>query len=142
MFNVFAPGPLGVPFVVLLAVVTGLFTLVPLVGRSIIYLCIAGVFAVQAASTDPALLWYPLVFVQQIRPVLAHPDRERTAVTSGPTLAAYAERPGDEADTDSEGGTPGYSAAAVSVHRSSVLFCPEQPLHSRWVQPLQTCAVP
>jgi len=46
VFNVFAPGPLGVRFVVLLAVVTGLFTLVPLVGRSIIYLSIAGVFAV------------------------------------------------------------------------------------------------
>jgi len=62
LFNVFAPGTLAIPYVVLLAVVTGLFTLVPLVGRSVIYLFIAGLFALQATSTDPTLLWYPLLF--------------------------------------------------------------------------------
>jgi len=62
LFNVFAPGTLAIPYVVLLAVVTGLSTLVPLVGRSVIYLFIAGLFALQATSTDPTLLWYPLLF--------------------------------------------------------------------------------
>ncbi|MDF9748214.1 AI-2E family transporter [Natrinema salsiterrestre] len=42
---------------------TGLFTLVPLVGRSIIYIAIAGTLAVQAATVDPRLLWFPIAFL-------------------------------------------------------------------------------
>jgi predicted PurR-regulated permease PerM len=63
VFNVFAPGTLAIPSVVLLAVITGIFTLVPLVGRSIVYLFIAVLLGIQAVSTDPTLLWYPLVFL-------------------------------------------------------------------------------
>ncbi|WP_254763711.1 AI-2E family transporter [Natrinema marinum] len=63
LFNVFAPGGLAIPSAVLFAVVTGLFTLVPLVGRSIVYVAIAGTLAVQAATVDPRLLWFPLAFL-------------------------------------------------------------------------------
>jgi predicted PurR-regulated permease PerM len=63
VFNAFAPGTLTIPSVVLLAVITGLFTLVPLVGRSIIYFFIAALLGIQAVSTDSTLLWYPLLFV-------------------------------------------------------------------------------
>ena len=62
-FDLLAPGDLAIPSIVLLAVVTGVFTLVPLVGRSIVYFLIAGVMAAQAATTDPRLLWYPVVFL-------------------------------------------------------------------------------
>ncbi|MFD1588922.1 AI-2E family transporter [Halorientalis brevis] len=61
--NVVAPGQLRIPSAVLLGVITGVFTLVPLVGRSIVYFLIAAVMGVQAATTDPRLLWYPLVFL-------------------------------------------------------------------------------
>ncbi|MFA9418380.1 AI-2E family transporter [Natrinema sp. HArc-T2] len=63
VFNLFAPGGLAIPSAVLFAVVTGLFTLVPLVGRSIVYFAIAATLAVQAAAVDPRLLWFPLVFL-------------------------------------------------------------------------------
>ncbi|WP_083898827.1 AI-2E family transporter [Natronococcus jeotgali] len=63
VFNVVAPGGLAIPSAMLFAVVTGLFTLVPLVGRSIIYFAIAGTLAVQAATVDPRLLWFPVAFL-------------------------------------------------------------------------------
>ena len=62
VFNFFAPGGLLIPTAILLAVVTGLFTLVPLVGRSVVYLGIAAVLALGAIQGDSTLLWYPLVF--------------------------------------------------------------------------------
>ena len=61
-FNAVAPAGLLIPSVVLLGVVTGVFTLIPMVGRSIIYLFIAALLAIQAVSVDPRLLWYPVVF--------------------------------------------------------------------------------
>ncbi|MDS0477225.1 AI-2E family transporter [Natrinema sp. 1APR25-10V2] len=63
VFNVVAPGGLAIPSAVLFAVVTGLFTLVPLVGRSIVYFAIAATLAVQAATVDPRLLWFPIAFL-------------------------------------------------------------------------------
>jgi predicted PurR-regulated permease PerM len=63
VFDLLAPGDIAIPSIVLLAVVTGVFTLVPLVGRSIVYFLVAGVMGVQAATTDPRLLWYPVVFL-------------------------------------------------------------------------------
>ena len=62
VFNFFAPGNILIPATILLAVVTGLFTLVPLVGRSIIYLGIAAVLALGAIQLNPTLVWYPLLF--------------------------------------------------------------------------------
>lgn len=62
VFNFFAPGGLLIPTAILLAVVTGLFTLVPLVGRSVVYLGIAAVLALGAIQGDSTLLWYPIVF--------------------------------------------------------------------------------
>lgn len=63
LFNVFAPGSLTIPSAVLLGVITGVFTLVPLVGRSIVYFLIAAVLGIQAVTTQPTLLWYPIVFL-------------------------------------------------------------------------------
>jgi len=62
VFNLFAPANLLIPVAVLLAVVTGIFTLVPLVGRSVVYLAIAAFLAVGAVQRDPTALWYPVVF--------------------------------------------------------------------------------
>ena len=62
-FNFVAPGGLAIPSAVLFAVLTGFFTLVPLVGRSIVYVSIAGILAAQAATVDPRLLWFPIAFL-------------------------------------------------------------------------------
>ena len=62
IFNFFAPGNLLIPVTIMLAVITGIFTLVPLVGRSVVYLAIAAVLAVEAIQQDPTALWYPIVF--------------------------------------------------------------------------------
>ena len=61
-FNIIAPGTLSIPNVVLFAVITGVFTLIPLVGRSVVYLAIVVVLALQALDTVPTLLWFPAVF--------------------------------------------------------------------------------
>ena len=61
--NAIAPAGLVIPSAVLLGVITGIFTLVPMVGRSIIYILIAAILGVQAASTNPQLLWYPVAFL-------------------------------------------------------------------------------
>jgi len=62
IFNLLAPSGLAIPSVALLALLTGLFTLVPLVGRSIIYLSITLYLAFQASQQNPALIWYPILF--------------------------------------------------------------------------------
>lgn len=62
VFNFFAPGNLLIPATIMLAVVTGLFTLVPLVGRSIIYLGITALLAIGAIQLSTTLVWYPLLF--------------------------------------------------------------------------------
>jgi predicted PurR-regulated permease PerM len=62
LFNLVAPGALTIPSVLLLAVVTGVFTLIPLVGRSIVYALIVALLSVQALGVDPRLLWVPAAF--------------------------------------------------------------------------------
>jgi predicted PurR-regulated permease PerM len=62
VFNFLAPGNLAIPSAVLLAVVTGVFTLIPLVGRSIVYAFIVALLSVQAVNTNPRLLWVPVLF--------------------------------------------------------------------------------
>jgi predicted PurR-regulated permease PerM len=62
LFNAFAPADLLIPSALLLAVVTGVFTLIPLVGRSIVYALIVALLSVQAVEVSSTLLWVPLVF--------------------------------------------------------------------------------
>ena len=62
VFNVFAPNNLLIPATILLAVITGIFTLVPLVGRSVVYLAISAFLALGAIQLNPTDLWYPVVF--------------------------------------------------------------------------------
>ncbi|MGM0590999.1 MAG: AI-2E family transporter [Halobacteriota archaeon] len=61
--NLLAPASLSIPNTILLAVITGVMTLVPLVGRSIVYFLIVGIMAVQALAVNPAPLWYPIAFL-------------------------------------------------------------------------------
>ncbi|SDN22334.1 Predicted PurR-regulated permease PerM [Halogranum gelatinilyticum] len=62
-FNLVAPPGMRIPAPIPLAVVTGLFTVIPLVGRSIVYFVVAGYLATVAVRTDPTSLWFPLAFL-------------------------------------------------------------------------------
>jgi len=62
VFNLVAPAPLRIPTALLLAVVTGLFTLVPLVGRSVVYAFIVAFLGLRAYNADQSLLWIPVAF--------------------------------------------------------------------------------
>jgi predicted PurR-regulated permease PerM len=50
LFNLVAPAGIVIPSAVLLAVVTGVFTLIPLVGRSIVYAFIVALLAIQTST--------------------------------------------------------------------------------------------
>ncbi|WP_121743200.1 AI-2E family transporter [Natronorubrum halophilum] len=60
--NVIAPTGLEIPQVLLLAIVTGLASVIPLVGRNIVYASIVGYLALTAIRTDPTALWFPVAF--------------------------------------------------------------------------------
>ncbi|WP_433631877.1 AI-2E family transporter [Halomicrococcus sp. NG-SE-24] len=62
LLNFVAPPSMAIPMTVLVAIATGLATLVPLVGRSIVYLLVVLYLGVVAVRTDPTLLWFPLLF--------------------------------------------------------------------------------
>lgn len=57
-----APAPLSVPTPTLLALATGVATLIPLVVGKVVYLPVAGYLALEASRTDPGLLWFPAAF--------------------------------------------------------------------------------
>jgi predicted PurR-regulated permease PerM len=57
-----APPGLSIPHPMLLAVVTGLVSAVPLVGRNVLYAIVIVYLGVIAIRTDPASLWFPALF--------------------------------------------------------------------------------
>ncbi|KAB1190709.1 MULTISPECIES: AI-2E family transporter [Haloferax] len=62
-FNLIAPSGLQIPAPIPLAVITGIFTIVPLVGRSIVYAIVTAYLVVVALQSNPSALWFPLLFV-------------------------------------------------------------------------------
>ncbi len=59
----FAPPGVRVPYPTLLGLLTGVASLIPVVGMKLVYLPMAIVIGVEAYLADPSLLWYPIVFV-------------------------------------------------------------------------------
>ncbi|MFB6178960.1 MAG: AI-2E family transporter [Halorientalis sp.] len=57
-----APPSTGVPFPVLLGLLTGIFTIVPVVGMKLIYLPYTAYLLVEAVRNSAVPLWYPIVF--------------------------------------------------------------------------------
>lgn len=58
-----APPELSVPFSILMGLLAGAASLLPLVGLKLVYLPLTGWLAVDAFRTDPTLLWFPVVFL-------------------------------------------------------------------------------
>jgi predicted PurR-regulated permease PerM len=60
--NLVAPPGLLIPHPMLLAIVTGLVSAVPLVGRNVLYAVVIVYLGVVAIRTDPGSLWFPALF--------------------------------------------------------------------------------
>ncbi len=63
LLNLVAPPGMAIPQTMLVAIATGLATIVPLVGRSVVYFAVVFFLAVVALETDPIRLWFPLLFL-------------------------------------------------------------------------------
>jgi predicted PurR-regulated permease PerM len=62
VLNAISPTGVAVPSPTLLGLLTGVGSLVPVIGMKIVYIPVAVLLAVEAALADPALLWFPVVF--------------------------------------------------------------------------------
>ncbi len=60
--NLIAPAGLAIPHAILLGIVTGLISVIPLLGRSLLYGLIVLYLAFLAFQTDVTALWFPVVF--------------------------------------------------------------------------------
>ena len=76
LYNLFAPGSVQVPFAPLVGALTGIGSLVPVVGMKIIYLPVAALLAVSAAVTGQtaALAWVVLFLTVTLVVVDTIPD--------------------------------------------------------------------
>ena len=61
--NVFAPPGLSVPLPTLLGLLTGIASLVPIVGTKLVYVPIAAYLVVRSFEIGPRTLWFPAAFV-------------------------------------------------------------------------------
>ncbi|QSG01765.1 AI-2E family transporter [Natranaeroarchaeum sulfidigenes] len=62
LLNLIAPPGLAIPHAILLGVATGLISVVPLFGRSLLYGSVVLYLAITAFRSDPRALWFPVVF--------------------------------------------------------------------------------
>ena len=62
VLNLFAPEGIVIPSPVLVGLLVGVGSLVPVVGMKIVYVPVALLLAIEAFLVGPALLWFPLVF--------------------------------------------------------------------------------
>ncbi|MFC7082425.1 AI-2E family transporter [Halorussus caseinilyticus] len=63
LLDTVAPAVVSVPSPTLLGLLTGLASLVPVVGMKLVYVPLGIVLAVVAGVSDPTLLWFPAVFL-------------------------------------------------------------------------------
>ncbi|UPW00907.1 AI-2E family transporter [Halorussus gelatinilyticus] len=63
LLDIVAPAAVSVPSPTLLGLLTGLASLIPVVGMKLVYVPLGLVLAVVAGVTNPALLWFPVVFL-------------------------------------------------------------------------------
>jgi predicted PurR-regulated permease PerM len=63
LLNLVAPPGMAIPQTMLVAIATGLATIIPLVGRSIVYFFVVAYLVILALETDPIRLWFPLLFL-------------------------------------------------------------------------------
>lgn len=63
LYNVLAPAHVSIPVPTLLALLTGIASIIPLVVGKLVYIPITGYLGILAIRTNTRLLWYPALFV-------------------------------------------------------------------------------
>lgn len=61
LLNLVAPSGLSIPHPLLLGLLTGVATFVPLIGRSLVYVPVTVYLAILAVSSNPLSVWFPAV---------------------------------------------------------------------------------
>ena len=96
LLDMVAPSAVSVPSPTLLGLLTGLASLVPVVGMKLVYLPLGIGLAAVAAATDPTLLWFPALFllvafvvVDTIPELLLRPYVSGRDLHTGLVLLAY-----------------------------------------------------
>ncbi|WP_435346963.1 AI-2E family transporter [Haloarchaeobius sp. HRN-SO-5] len=64
VLNAYAPPGMGIPYAVLVGLLAGAASLIPVVGMKLVYFPVGGVLFYRAFTSDQSgLLWFPVVFV-------------------------------------------------------------------------------
>jgi predicted PurR-regulated permease PerM len=63
LLNTIAPASVAIPAAALVGLLTGVASLIPIVGMKLVYVPIAGYMIVQALLTDPNMVWFPVAFI-------------------------------------------------------------------------------
>jgi predicted PurR-regulated permease PerM len=96
VLNAFSPAGVAVPSPTLLGLLTGVGSLVPVIGMKIVYVPAAIILAVEAFLATPALLWFPVVFaavslviVDTIPDLILRPYVSGRSLHTGSVMIAY-----------------------------------------------------
>jgi predicted PurR-regulated permease PerM len=96
VLNVFAPTGIEIPSPVLVGLLTGAGSLVPVIGMKIVYVPVALFLGVEAVLASPALLWFPVAFfaislliVDTIPDFLLRPYVSGRDLHTGAVMLAY-----------------------------------------------------
>lgn len=94
--NAFSPAAIAIPAPTLLGVLTGVGSLIPVVGMKIVYIPVALLLAVEALIQDPTLIWFPAVFaavslviVDTIPDLILRPYVSGRDLHTGAVMIAY-----------------------------------------------------
>lgn len=87
LLNVVAPEAVSIPQPVLLGLLTGAASLIPVIGMKLVWIPIALLLLVDSLVTDPATVWFPLLFAAVSTVVIDYiPDQLLRPYVSGRTL--------------------------------------------------------
>lgn len=87
LLNVVAPDAVAIPEPVLLGLLTGAASLIPVIGMKLVWIPIALLLLVDSLVTDPGTLWFPLLFAAVSTVVIDYiPDQLLRPYVSGRSL--------------------------------------------------------
>jgi len=58
-----APAGVGIPYPVLVGLLTGVASLIPIIGIKLVYVPVAALLVYRASHVSPSTIWFPIVFV-------------------------------------------------------------------------------
>lgn len=87
IINLVAPSAVPIPEPVLIGLLTGVASLVPVIGMKLVWVPVALIMAADSAVTDPGTLWFPILFALVSVVIVDYiPDQLLRPYVSGRTL--------------------------------------------------------